>query len=204
MIASQPAGPTRRPATTSTGATTNARSLRSADPILIFTMFSFGAEFHTSHRRSRTQKGYHPGYVTTVTAFGRQAAQPRSLGVRASGPASPHNLHTRLKRLADRGTSLGGTWSQPVTTSPQVRRTSCAGIHALQPQSPPALSAPCSWPPRVSPRTARPEAQEPAGSSKRPRRLARGTGAQLRDRDGTHQQDRVGTGDHQRLRIHRA
>ena len=31
-----------------------------------------------------------------------------------------------------------------------------------------------------------------------------GTGAQLRDRDGTHQQDRVGTGDHQRLRIHRA
>lgn len=31
-----------------------------------------------------------------------------------------------------------------------------------------------------------------------------GTGAQLHDRLGTHQQDRVGTGDHQRLRIHRA
>jgi len=31
-----------------------------------------------------------------------------------------------------------------------------------------------------------------------------GTGTQLRDRDGTHQQDRVGTGDHLRLRIHQA
>jgi hypothetical protein len=31
-----------------------------------------------------------------------------------------------------------------------------------------------------------------------------GTGAQLRDRVGTHQQDRVGTGDHLRLRIHQA
>jgi hypothetical protein len=46
-----------------------------------------------------------------------------------------------------------------------------------------------------------------AGGSQQTARTAGtcdGTGAQLHDRLGTHQQDRVGTGDHLRLRIHKA